>query len=97
MIQYSQKELISSGDLAKNMNKFLATLKRNHRHKPAIIHNDHPQAVLMAIDEYERLQEAFELLEHMEIYQTLQSRSQTPLNDYLDQDELLSQLNHDGS
>jgi len=32
------------------------------------------EAVVLPIEEYERLQEAYDLMEHMEIYQKVQSR-----------------------
>ncbi len=94
MTHYTKEELISSSDLAKNINKILTELKRKPHEKRAIIHNNRPEAVLIPIAEYEKLQETFELLEHASIYQLVQNRLSTPSGDYLSHDELLAQLDN---
>ncbi len=94
MTYYTKEELISSGDLAKNINKILTALKNKPHEKRAIIHNNHPEAVLIPIAEYEKLQEVYELLEHANIYQLLKNRLSTPSGDYLSHDELLAKLNN---
>jgi PHD/YefM family antitoxin component YafN of YafNO toxin-antitoxin module len=95
MTHYTKDELISSSELAKNINKVLTTLKKNQHKKLAIIHNNRPEAVLIPIGEYEKLLEAFELLEHADIYRAIKNRLSTPTEDYLSHDELLVQLNNE--
>ena len=95
MITYTKDELISATELAKNLSKFLNSIKTHRREKIAIIHNDRPEAVMMSIDEYERLREAYELLEYLEIYQLVEAREQTPHAEYLSHEEMLKLLETD--
>ena len=46
----------------------------------------------MSIDEYERLYEALELLEHMETYKTIKDRELTPIEDYMTHEDMLIKL-----
>ena len=95
MTHYTKEELISSSDLAKNIKKILTTLKNKPHEKRAIIHNNRPEAVLIPIAEYEKLQETFDLLEHTNIYQQVKNRLSTASDEYLSHDDLMARLeNH---
>ncbi|MDM8535570.1 hypothetical protein QUF70_02315 [Desulfobacterales bacterium HSG17] len=54
--------------------------------------NNRPEAVMMSIDEYERIYEAFELLEHLDTYKTIKEREQTPVNEYMSHEDILQKL-----
>lgn len=92
MITYSKEELVSAGELAKHLSKFLNQLRSHEQGKIAVIRNNRLEAVLMPIEEYERLQEGYELLEHLEIYQTVKQREVTPSDEYLSHEMMLRQF-----
>ncbi len=92
MITYSKEELVSAGELAKHLSKFLNRLKNHRQGKIAVIRNNRPEAVIMPIEDYERLQESYELLEHLEIYQTVKQRESVPVTEYLSHEAMLRQF-----
>ncbi|MGM0519455.1 MAG: hypothetical protein ACQERD_07410, partial [Campylobacterota bacterium] len=62
--------------------------------------NNKLEAVVISTDEYERLKEIEELMnsiEHKEIYETIQTRKNTPKSDYISIDEMAQKLNIDMS
>lgn len=92
MITYSKEELVSAGELAKHLSKFLNQLRSHEQGKIAVIRNNRLEAVLMPIEEYERLQEGYELLEYLEIYQTVKQRETIPSDEYLSHEMMLQQF-----
>jgi len=68
MITYSKDELVSVNELSQHLADFLQRLHNYQQSKIAVINNNRPEAVLVNIEEYERLQEACEMLEHVEMY-----------------------------
>lgn len=90
MIAYQQNEMISSSEAAKRFGAILSQVSSHAVEKIAVLKNNQIEAVLVAPDEYERMKEALELLEHMEIYRTLQTRKATPPAQGISLDELLS-------
>ena len=47
----------------------------------------HPNTIILSVEEYERIYELQELLEHIQIYKTVEQRKKTPLNEYIDLDQ----------
>jgi PHD/YefM family antitoxin component YafN of YafNO toxin-antitoxin module len=94
MIAYRSDELIPSSDFAKKFGSYLAKIKENALDKIAILKNNHIEAVLVSKDEYERMQEALELIEHYEIYQTIEKRTSLPYQS-VSQKEMLARLGID--
>ena len=92
MITYTEQELVPADELAGNIGGFLDSIGSRRRERIAIIRDDKPEAVMMGIDEYERLCEASELLEHLEIYKTIREREQTPPRAYITHEEMLRKL-----
>jgi len=92
MITYAEQEIVRADELAGNIGEFLDSIGSRHKERIAIIRNDRPEAVLMGIDEYERLCEASELLEHLEIYKTVRERERTPPREYVIHEEMLRKL-----
>ena len=74
MVTYSRDEIISASEVARGFSTVLKDLMNHTKERLAISKNNKLEAVVLAIDEYERLQEAYDLMEHMEIYQKMQSR-----------------------
>jgi len=74
MVAYSKDEIISASDMARGFSTVLKDLVNHTKERFAISKNNKLEAVVLPIDEYERLKEAYDLMEHIEIYKTLQER-----------------------
>ena len=92
MIAYTRNELVPVSELAKNLDKFLNTVRNHSRKKIAVVRNDRLEAVIMSAGEYERICEAVELMEHTDIYRTIKLRERTPISEYLDHEDMLKKL-----
>lgn len=78
MVTYTNNELIPSTEFAKKFGTFLSQLQANTVEKIAVLKNNHIEAVLVSKDEYEKMKEALELIEHQEIYRTIRTREDKP-------------------
>jgi prevent-host-death family protein len=74
MVTYSRDEIISATDMARGFSTVLKDLMEHTKERLAISKNNKLEAVVLPIDEYERLQEAYDLLEHIDIYHKVQER-----------------------
>ena len=77
MIAYSTDELISSSDFAKKFGNYLSKITTNTLEKIAILKNNKVEAVLISKDEYEKMKEALDLVEHQEIYNIVKQRKES--------------------
>ncbi|MEA3522733.1 MAG: hypothetical protein U9R50_07140 [Campylobacterota bacterium] len=77
MVTYSRDEIISASDMARGFATALKDLMQHSKERLAISKNNKLEAVVLPIDEYERLQEAYDLLEHMDIYNKIQERKKS--------------------
>ncbi|CAA6825454.1 MAG: Antitoxin [uncultured Sulfurovum sp.] len=66
MIAYSRDEIISATDMARNFSSALNSILEHGKEKLAISKNNKLQAVLIDIEEYERLKEAYDTLKYIE-------------------------------
>ncbi|CAA6815725.1 MAG: Antitoxin [uncultured Sulfurovum sp.] len=74
MIAYSRNEIISATDMARSFSTALTSILEQGKEKLAISKNNKLQAVLIDIEEYERLKEAYDTLEHIEIAKLIEAR-----------------------
>ena len=74
MITYAKYEIISSSRIAKNFGAVLSELKKGIRQRAVISKNNELEAVIIPIEEYENIKEAFDLMEHLDIYKIIQKR-----------------------
>ena len=74
MVAYTRDEIISATDLARNVSGTLSSIVKHTKEKVAISKNNKLEAVIIDIEEYERLKEAYELMEHMEIAKIVEER-----------------------
>ena len=98
MVSYTQNELLSITDFTKSISKVLGNLKEHTVEKVGVLKNNKLEAVVISTDEYERLKEIEELvnnIEHKEIYETVQSRINTPKSEYVSIDNMAKKLNID--
>jgi prevent-host-death family protein len=92
MVAYRRDEIISATDLARNVSSTLSSIVSHAKEKVAISKNNKLEAVIIDIEEYERLKEAYELMEHVEIAKIVEERRKTPKEAYLDGNEVLKEL-----
>jgi len=78
MVTYAANELISSSDLSKKFGSYLAQIRENSINKLAILKNNKIEAVMVSKDDYERMKEAYDLVEHMEISNMIEKRISKP-------------------
>ena len=57
MVAYTRDEIISATDLARNVSGTLSSLSNQEKEKIAIMKNNKIEAVMISINEYERLKE----------------------------------------
>jgi len=82
MVAYTRDEIISATDLARNVSGTLNNVVKHVQDKIAISKNNKLEAVIIDIEEYERLKEAYELMEHMEIAKIVEERKDSKSIDF---------------
>jgi PHD/YefM family antitoxin component YafN of YafNO toxin-antitoxin module len=82
MVSYTRDEIISVTDLARNVSATLASITRHDKEKVAIAKNNKLEAVLIDIEEYERLREAYEAMENAEIAKIVAEREDSETIDF---------------
>ena len=91
MSSYTNNELMSSTEIVRNFSSVLDSIKDRRRDKVAILRKNKLEAVILPIEEYEKIQDAIELLEHFQIFQILKERSETSMSEYIDFENLLAE------
>ena len=91
MSSYTNNELMSSTEIVRNFSSVLDSIKERRRDKVAILRKNKLEAVILPIEEYEKIHEASELLEHLQIFQILKERSETRISEYIDFETLLAE------
>ncbi len=90
MIGYRKDELMSSTDIVRNFSSVLDSIRNREKDKIAVMRKNKMEAVIVSVEEYEKMQEAVELFEHARIYEIVKKREKTPLEDYVGFDQLLA-------
>ena len=91
MITYKKTELMSSTEIVRNFSSILDSITKHGKDKIAVMRKNKLEAIILSVEEYERIYELQELLEHIQIYKTVEQRKNTPLNEYIDLDQLLTE------
>lgn len=91
MITYKKAELMSSTEIVRNFSSILDSITKHGKDKIAVMRKNKLEAIILSVEEYERIYELQELLEHIQIYKTVEQRKDTPLNEYIDLDQLLAE------
>jgi PHD/YefM family antitoxin component YafN of YafNO toxin-antitoxin module len=73
-IAYKKEELLSASKVARSFGQVLADFSSNRRRRVAVVKNNHLEAILLPVEDYEAMAEALALLEYLEIYRLLQER-----------------------
>jgi PHD/YefM family antitoxin component YafN of YafNO toxin-antitoxin module len=88
MVAYRRDEIISITDLARNLSTSLNSLINYSKEKLAISKNNKLEAVIIPIEEYERMREAYEQMENIKITRIIEERKNSKTITF---DELLKQ------
>ena len=73
-VAYKKDEILSASKVARSFGQVLADLNSKRRRRVVVVKNNHLEAVLLPIEDYETMAEALALLEHLEIYRLVQER-----------------------
>ena len=74
MVTYKKEELVGITELGKALGSYLDKITSHSFEKLAVIRRNKPEAVIVPIEEYERLKHSADLLEELEIAQIVQER-----------------------
>lgn len=75
MVAYKRDEIVSASDVARGFSTILNSIIDKSKDKLAISKNNKLEAVLLDIEEYERLKNAYDIMEQKEIENILQNRT----------------------
>ncbi len=95
MVTYAKEELIGVTEFGKSIGAYLDKVIASPLNKLALVRRNKPEAVIIPIEEYERMQEISEYLELKDIYDTIQERVEnrkTPAK-YTSQEDMMKLIN----
>jgi len=75
MVTYAKDEIVGITELGKSLGHYLDKVTSKIFNKIAIVRRNKPEAVIITIDEYELLQQAYDKLEQKEIENILKNAS----------------------
>lgn len=77
MVAYTQNELVSATEISKQFGEYISKVKMGLVEKIGVLKNNKLNAVILSVEEYERMSEAMDLLEDMNIYNEIHTRLNT--------------------
>ena len=89
MVMFARNEIVSSSQFVRSFATFLQRMTKSNDEKIAVVKNNQMQAVMIPIDEYERLKSLDEENERKEIFQTIQARKNTSQSEYVSFDDAM--------
>lgn len=89
MVTFARNEIVSSSQFVRNFASLLQRVTKSNNEKIAIVKNNQMQAVMIPIDEYERLATLAEKAEQKAIFETIQDRKNTPVSEYISYDDAM--------
>ena len=89
MVAYTKNELVSATEISKQFGEYISRVKNGIVDKIGVLKNNKLNAVILSVDEYERMSEAMDLLEDMKIYEEIKDRLNTPNNKLLNGEDVL--------
>ena len=89
MVTFARNEIVSSSQFVRNFASLLQRVTKSNNEKIAIVKNNQMQAVMIPIDEYERLATLAEKAEQKALFETIQERKNTPVSEYISYDDAM--------
>ncbi len=93
MVAYRQSELVSATEISKQFGEYISKIKDGSLSKIGILKNNKLNAVILSVEEYERMVIATKKLEEFEMYEEIEKRLKIPKEDYIDGEDVLKRLN----
>ncbi|MGZ8546625.1 MAG: type II toxin-antitoxin system Phd/YefM family antitoxin [Sulfuricurvum sp.] len=90
MIAYSRDEMVSVTELLKTLRQTLDKIAHHSVEKIAVMKNNRPEAVMLSIDEYERIKELADMAERIELAELIRERKKTPKGSYIPFDDVMA-------
>jgi PHD/YefM family antitoxin component YafN of YafNO toxin-antitoxin module len=90
-VAYKKEELLSASKVARSFGQVLADLSGKRRRRVVVVKNNHLEAILLPVEDYEAMAEALALLEHLEIYRLVQERKRKTTRKTISLDTLLKE------
>ena len=72
-VAYKKDEILSASRVARSFGQVLADLSGKRR-RVVVVKNNHLEAIILPIEDYETMAEALAILEHLEIYRLVRKR-----------------------
>lgn len=92
MVAYTQNELVSATEISKQFGEYISKVKNGFLDKIGVLKNNKLNAVILSVEEYERMATAMETLENMQINQEIKERLKTPKENYVNGKDVLNKL-----
>ena len=74
MVAYTQNELASATEISKQFGEYISKVRDGLVDKIGILKNNKLNAVILSVEEYEKMSEAMDLLEDINIYEEIRDR-----------------------
>jgi PHD/YefM family antitoxin component YafN of YafNO toxin-antitoxin module len=81
--------MVSVTEIVKGFRANLEKVTGHAVEKLAIMRNNKPEAVIVSVDEYEKMKELYDYAERLSIFETVQKRKSTPKSEYISFDDVL--------
>ena len=91
MTSYARDEMVSVTDIVKGFKANLEKVTEHAVEKLAIMRNNKPEAVIVPVDEYEKMRELYEYAERLSILEIIGERRNTPKSEYISFDDVLKE------
>ena len=89
-VAYKKDEILSASRVARSFGQVLADLSGKRR-RVAVVKNNHLEAIILPIEDYETMAEALAILEHLEIYRLVRKRKSKKRPNAISLDALLKE------
>ncbi|MCK4760977.1 MAG: hypothetical protein KAW12_02180 [Candidatus Aminicenantes bacterium] len=91
MVGYAKEEIIPITRIVRNLGGILNQLKTRKLKKVAISRNNTLESVIIPVEEYEKLREAYDLMEHIDIYKLVKEREDTGIKEFIPLEQVLEE------
>jgi len=90
MIAYSRDEMVSVTDLLKSLRQTLDKISHRSVDKIAVMKNNRPEAVMLSVEEYERIKELADMAEHIGLAELIRERKAAPKASYIPFEDVMA-------
>lgn len=97
MTTFARNEIISSTTVVRQFSSLIRSLLSHERQKIGVIRNNEMEAVILSVDEYERLHTQAQRAEYMELSTIIGQRKETPASSYIPFEDVLKKAGITGN